>query len=239
MYDRFKNSVMPVIQNRILAGVFIVIPLAVTTLLVVMFFNFITKWSEPIMARFNLSGMEGKYWFELSIRGFSIIITLIFLFIVGQIAKWALGRRLMDIFEKGILEIPVLSTIYSTAKQVVDALKGGNGMFRQVVLVEFPKKGIYTIGFLTNENKGVNELSEKTGKRLISVFLPFAPPTSGYVLFIPREDCIFLEMSVRDGMKLIISGGVAAPEYPYVKRKIENSDNIISPLTKESKNEHT
>lgn len=222
MLDRFKNSVMPVIQSRIIAGIFIVIPLAVTIWLVFIFFNLITKWSEPIMSQFHLSGLEDKFWFELTIRGFSIIVTLTFLFIVGQVAKWTLGRRLMDTLEKGILEIPILSTVYSTAKQVVDAIKGGNGMFRQVVLVEFPRKGLYTIGFLTNENKGVNELSEKTGKKMISVFMPFAPPTSGYLIFIPREDCIFLEMNVSDGMKLIISGGVAAPEYPYIKHKIEN-----------------
>ena len=222
MLDKFKNSVMPVIQSRIIAGIFIVIPLAVTIWLVFIFFNLITKWSEPIMSQFHLSGLENKFWFELTIRGFSIIVTLTFLFIVGQVAKWTLGRRLMDTLEKGILEIPILSTVYSTAKQVVDAIKGGNGMFRQVVLVEFPRKGLYTIGFLTNENKGVNELSEKTGKKMISVFMPFAPPTSGYLIFIPREDCIFLEMNVSDGMKLIISGGVAAPEYPYIKHKIEN-----------------
>ena len=112
----------------------------------------------------------------------------------------------------------------TTAKQVVDAIKGGNGMFRQVVLVEFPRKGIYAIGFLTNENKGRHELSEKTGKNLISIFMPFAPPTSGYIVFVPKEDCIFLEMSVSDGMKLVISGGVAAPEYPYIKHKTENSN---------------
>jgi uncharacterized membrane protein len=176
------------------------------------------------MSQFHLSGLENKYWFELAIRGFSIIVTLVFLFIVGQVAKWAFGRRLMDFLERVILEIPVMSTIYSTAKQVVDAIKGGNGMFRQVVLVEFPRKGIYAIGFLTNENKGRNELSEKTGKNLISIFMPFAPPTSGYIVFVPKEDCIFLEMSVSDGMKLVISGGVAAPEYPYIKHKTENSN---------------
>lgn len=215
---------MPVIQNRIIAGIFIVIPLAVTIWLVVLSFHIITKWSEPLMSQFHLSGLEDKYWFELAIRGFSIIVTLVFLFIIGQIAKWTLGRRLMEFFERVILEIPVMSTIYSTAKQVVDAIKGGNGMFRQVVLVEFPRKGIYAIGFLTNENKGRHELSEKTGKNLISIFMPFAPPTSGYIVFVPKEDCIFLEMSVSDGMKLVISGGVAAPEYPYIKHKTENSN---------------
>jgi uncharacterized membrane protein len=224
MYGKFKNTVMPVIQNRIIAGIFIVIPLAVTIWLVVLFFHIITKWSEPLMSQFHLSGLEDKYWFELAIRGFSIIVTLVFLFIVGQVAKWAFGRRLMDFLERVILEIPVMSTIYSTAKQVVDAIKGGNGMFRQVVLVEFPRKGIYAIGFLTNENKGRNELSEKTGKNLISIFMPFAPPTSGYIVFVPKEECIFLEMSVSDGMKLVISGGVAAPEYPYIKHKTENSN---------------
>ena len=92
MLDKFKNSVMPVIQSRIIAGIFIVIPLAVTIWLAFIFFNLITKWSEPIMSQFHLSGLEDKFWFELTIRGFSIIVTLTFLFIVGQVAKWTLGR---------------------------------------------------------------------------------------------------------------------------------------------------
>ena len=82
-------------------------------------------------------------------------------------------------------------------------------MFRKVVLIEYPRKGIYTIGFLTNENKEDWELSEKTGKDLISLFIPTTPnPTSGFLLFVPRKDCTFLDMKVSEGMKLVISGGV-------------------------------
>lgn len=203
------------IQNRIIAGVFIVIPVGITLWLTVKIFNLITQWIDPVMANLNLTDTENR-WLILAMRGVSLLVTLAFLFIVGQIAKWALGRRLMLTFEKLIFEIPVIGTVYSTAKQVVDAMKGGNGgLFKAVVLVEYPRKGLYVMGFLTNENKSRNEMSEKTGNDLICVFMPFAPPTAGFLFFVPRQDCTFLEMSVSDGMKLIISGGVAAPEYPY------------------------
>jgi uncharacterized membrane protein len=108
------------------------------------------------------------------------------------------------------LRLPILRSVYITSRQIGEALWTPKGnMFRQVVLVEYPRKGIYTIGFLTNENKKEWELSVKTNKQLLSIFIPTTPnPTSGFLLFIPREDCQFLDMKVSDGMKLVISGGV-------------------------------
>ncbi|OGV39154.1 MAG: hypothetical protein A2X48_01480 [Lentisphaerae bacterium GWF2_49_21] len=210
------------IQNRIIAGVFIVIPIGITIWLAVIFFDLITDWIDPVLENLNLTDTENQ-WLTLAMRGASLLVTLAVLFIIGQIAKWALGRRLMLTFERIVLEIPMVSTIYSTAKQVVDAMKGSEGgLFKKVVLVEYPRKGLYAMGFMTNENKSENELSIKTGTDLICVFMPFAPPTAGNLIFVPRSDCIFLEMRVSDGMKLIISGGVAAPEYPYKKAPPKN-----------------
>jgi uncharacterized membrane protein len=217
MEDNSKLPILTLIQNRIIAGVLIVIPLGITIWLAIFFFNFITQWIDPVMDNLHLSDIENK-WFTIGMRGVSLLATLAFLFLVGQIAKWTLARRLMLTFEKLIVEIPVISTIYSTAKQIVDAMKGGNGgLFKAVVLVEYPRKGLYVMAFMTNENKIKNEMSEKTGNDLICVFMPFAPPTAGFLIFVPRNDCIILEMSVSDGMKLIISGGVASPEYPHKK----------------------
>jgi len=217
MENNSKLPILTLIQNRIIAGVLIVIPLGITIFLAVIFFNFITHWVDPVMENLNLSDAENK-WFTLVMRGVSLLVTLVFLFLVGQVAKWTLGQRLMGTLEKVILEIPLINTVYSTTKQVVDAMKGANGgLFKKVVLMEYPRKGSYAITFLTNENKTKNEMSEKTGKDLICLFMPFEPPTAGMLLFVPREDCIFLDMSVSDGMKLIISGGVASPEYPYQK----------------------
>jgi len=224
MEDNSKLPILTLIQNRIIAGVLIVIPLGITIWLAFIFFNFITQWIDPVMENLNLSDAENK-WFTLGMRGASLLATLAFLFLVGQIAKWALARRLMLTLEKLILEIPVISTVYSTAKQIVDAMKGGKGgLFKAVVLVEYPRKGLYVIAFLTNENKMKNEISEKTGSDLICVFMPFAPPTAGFMIFVPRNECTFLEMSVSDGMKLIISGGVASPEYPYKKSPSQISE---------------
>ncbi len=210
-----KFSLLTLIQNRIIAGVFIVIPIGITVWLAFLFFDLITKWIDPVIVKLDFSDTESQ-WFMIAMRGVSLLVSLVFLFIVGQIAKWTIGRRMMQTFEKIILEIPMVSTVYSTAKQVVDAMKGSKGgLFKQVVLFEYPRKGIYAIGFVTNENKSPNEMSTRTGNDLICVFIPFAPPTAGNLIFVPRTDCIFLEMSVSDGMKLIISGGVATPEYPY------------------------
>ncbi len=104
-------------------------------------------------------------------------------------------------------------TEYSTIQQIGDALwSSRGGMFSQVVLIEYPKKGMWAIAFLTNENKGSFEINERTGEELLSIFMPTTPnPTSGFLLFIPRKDCIFLKISVADGMRLVISGGAVPP----------------------------
>jgi uncharacterized membrane protein len=118
--------------------------------------------------------------------------------------------------EKLIMKIPMLNVVYSTSQQLVDAVRNPNaGMFRQVVLFEYPRKGIYVIGFLTNENTKSCELVEKTEEALISIFLPTTPnPTSGFLLFVPKNDCVFLNMSITEAMRMIISGGAVSPPGP-------------------------
>jgi uncharacterized membrane protein len=146
----------------------------------------------------------------------SLILILFVLFILGSIAKYAIGLRTIKIMERLIMKIPMLNVVYSTSQQLVDAVRNPNaGMFRQVVLFEYPRKGIYVIGFLTNENKKSCELIEKTDQKLISIFLPTTPnPTSGFLLFVPKDDCIFLDMSITEAMRMIISGGAVSPPGP-------------------------
>ena len=124
--------------------------------------------------------------------------------------RYKFGRLLARFTEWLLLKVPLLRSVYVTSRQIGEALWTPKGnMFRQVVLIEYPRKGIYTIGFLTNENKEEWELSAKTNKQLLSIFIPTTPnPTSGFLLFIPREDCQFLDMKVSEGMTLVISGGV-------------------------------
>ena len=116
--------------------------------------------------------------------------------------------------EKLLLRLPMVRTIYSTIQQIGRALiqGGGTGMFRQVVQIEYPKEGCYVLGFLTAE--AAAECKAKSKRDLISIFVPTTPnPTSGFLLFVPREDVLFLEMTVVEGMRLVISGGAVAPHY--------------------------
>jgi len=124
--------------------------------------------------------------------------------------RYKFGRLLARFTEWLLLKVPLLRSVYVTSRQIGEALWTPQGnMFSKVVLIEYPRKGIYTIGFLTNENKKEWELSVKTNKQLLSIFVPTTPnPTSGFLLFVPREDCQFLDMKVSEGMKLVISGGV-------------------------------
>jgi len=133
--------------------------------------------------------------------------------LVGQLTKMTVGLRLIGLGQKLLLHLPLVSFIYSTCKQIADAMQTtSGGMFHQVVLFEYPMPGSYAIGFLTNDNTEPSEVSERLGKPLVSIFMPTTPnPTSGFLLMIPKDKCIFLDMSVSDAMKLIVSVGTVLP----------------------------
>jgi len=201
------------VGNKILAGFLLVVPIMMTIWITAFLYDLLTDWAAWILEFKVFEPVRTIFGFETIVRIFSLILILAVLFGIGTIAKYAIGKRIMTIMERGILKIPMLSIVYSTAQQIIDALRNPNaGMFRKVVLFEYPRKGLYVIGFLTNENNDNWEIDRKTGKDLISVFLPTTPnPTSGFLLLIPREDCIFLEMGIAQGMRLVISGGAVAP----------------------------
>ena len=147
------------------------------------------------------------------------------IFLIGYVTRYTLGQHLIRVTENIMLKLPIIRTIYSTIQQIGAAIwaqKGG--MFSEVVLFEYPRKGIYVIGFLTNENNSDEwELKQKTGQELYSVFLPTTPnPTSGFLLFVPREDCKILDMDVTEAMRLIISGGAVTSG--VAEKKVNNRD---------------
>ena len=213
-----KTSLGKKISTRIVTGFFLIIPISVTLWIAIFLYNVLTDWSGFINDLDAVAELHDHIWgFETLVRFFSLLLILLVLFTIGAIGKYAAGRRTIHIFEKIIMKIPMLKVVYSTSQQLVDAVRNpGSGMFRQVVMFEYPRKGIYVIGFLTNENQKHCELTKKTNEQLISVFLPTTPnPTSGFLLFIPVDDCIYLEMSVTDAMRLIISGGAVSPPGPH------------------------
>lgn len=199
------------IRNKILGGLFIVIPLAVTIWVAIFIYAKLTAW-----AVYLVFGAEGdhNFLFVQIIRIVSLCSMLVMLFIIGQLASYRIGQFFIKFAEEHIVKkLPLINTIYSTIQQMGEALwSSKGGMFSQVVLIEYPKKGTWAIGFLTNENKEPFEIKERTGEELLSIFMPTTPnPTSGFLLFIPRKDCVFLKMSVAEGMRLVISGGAVPP----------------------------
>ena len=148
-----------------------------------------------------------------SITGLGFLILLIFIFLIGILAKNFIGRSLLDISEGVVKRIPLARTIYNSTKEIINPfLSSKERIFSRCVLVEYPRKGVYALGFVTSESKG--EVQGKTKERVINVFLATTPnPTSGVLIFAPEEQTIPLDMSVEDGMKLIISGGFVVPKY--------------------------
>lgn len=219
-------------RNSIIAGLFIIIPLFITIWLTYKIYSILTSWSVQVAAQIPLlHSHQSEFWFMQIIRLTSLILMLAILFIIGQLASYKFGKFLIRLTEWGVKKVPVLNTIYSTTQQIGEAMwSAKGGMFRQVVLIEYPRKGIYSIGFLTNENRDDFEIKQKLDRDMLSIFVPTTPnPTGGFLLFLPREDCIFLDMKVKDAMRLIISGGAVASDEDARKfEKLKEADGDAS-----------
>jgi uncharacterized membrane protein len=201
------------IKKNIVSGVITIIPLGVTIWFGVFIYSTLTGWGVSLAKSYFPEVFKQGVWVDFTLRFCAISIILILLFAIGLFARYTIGLKLIELTDKIMRKLPMLSTIYTTARQIWDAIwtiKGG--MFNQVVMFEYPRKGIWVIGFLTNENDNPEwEVSTKSDQELYSIFLPTTPnPTSGFLLFIPKEDCVLLDMDVADGMKLVISGGAVA-----------------------------
>jgi len=211
-----EKGILKHLKSLLLTGLFVVVPFLAALWLSWWLYDMLTMWAIGLAAKMKLPGMEGQnvsFWVEQGIRVAALIVILVVLLVVGQLTKLTLGRRLIDLGQRLLLHVPLVSSIYSTCKQIADAMQSSSGgVFRQAVLFEYPMPGSYAVGFVTNENQEGNELTQKLGKQLVSVFIPTTPnPTSGFLLLIPRENCVFLDMSVSDAMKFIVSIGTVLP----------------------------
>jgi len=155
----------------------------------------------------NEAGRMHWYW-SLA----AIALTILLLALLGRFARYLIGRKIIAMVDTLMSRVPLLNKIYLTVKQVNEAFMSKRSSFKKVVLIEYPRPGCYSIAFLTSEEHP--EASAKIGRKAVGVFLPTTPnPTSGYLLVLPAEDVIPLEMSVAEGIKLIISLGSVVPEY--------------------------
>lgn len=188
---------MSALRNILLTGLLIFIPISATIFITYWTFTYIDNLIKPIVVR-----ATGFYF-----PGLSWIFLIGIILILGIIGRFTIGNRVVNSIENLMRKIPVVRTIYTATKEASKAiLVSETERIKGVVLVEYPRKGIYAIGFTTGAE--IKEANEKTGKKTVNVFIPTSPnPTSGYVVLVPEEELIYLDISVEDALKVIISGG--------------------------------
>lgn len=195
------------LRRYFFAGFVLVLP----TTLTVYFLWYIFYHIDNILYKYL-----SKY-FNIHIPGAGFIIIIVFITLLGLLATNILGKKIISLWHALLTKTPLVNKIYTTIHQISDALLGENkGVFNAVVLLEYPRKGLYSFGFVSNEAEG--EIQGKTKETVVAVFVPTTPnPTSGMLVFVPKEDLIILEMSVEEGMKTMISGGIYHPVSPLAK----------------------
>ena len=143
----------------------------------------------------------------------ALVLAVVLISVAGVLARYYIGKKVIDWTDRVLMRVPLLNKFYGAIKQVNDAFAGNKHSFKTVVLVEFPGPGNYSVGFITSEQQG--EIQQKTGRKLVSVFVPTTPnPTSGFLILVPEEKLTKLDMSVTDAIKYIVSLGSIAQEYP-------------------------
>ena len=203
MPNKKKKSIALKLRNYFFTGIIVLVPIGFTLYLSKFLINFSTKLVP--------SGLNPNTYLPYSIPGIEIILTVFFITIVGGLSLSFLGKKFLQIIDDLFKRIPILRTIYSAIGQMTDSFRNQEGNKKSVVLLEYPRKGSWAVGFATKENTG--EIKSKTNKDLINVFVPTTPnPTSGFLLMIPNEDLIYLDMTFEEASKFIVSAGTSSPK---------------------------
>ena len=200
------------LRNAFLTGVIVILPLSVTIVIISLLLDRIGTPASNFFFFYLDPAWQDMPIVKLSLEFLSVLVVLLLITLFGYGSRLVLGRMLLSSFESILNNLPFINTVYRTVKQIVDTFSHEKrAVFQEVALLEYPRKQSYVLGFLTNKAKG--ETQEKTGEEIVNIFVPTTPnPTSGFLLMIPEGDVTRLEMSVADGMKLIISGGAVVPK---------------------------
>jgi uncharacterized membrane protein len=195
-----KKSLSLTLRNYFIAGVVVLIPIVFTL--------YLTKILIGISSNLIPKNINPNNYLPFNIPGVEILISIILITIVGGLSLSFFGRRILKLIDDLFKRIPFLRTVYSAIVQMTETFSKKNDDQKSVVLVEYPRKEVWAVGFATKENAG--EMAKKTNKKLINVFVPTTPnPTSGFLLMFPIEDVIFLNMSFEEASKFIVSAGTS------------------------------
>lgn len=212
------------IRAYFLAGVLVTAPLAITIALAVWIVTYIDDKIVPLIpARYNPDTYFREYLgVDFGVPGLGVVVLFVTITLIGAFAAGLVGRFVVGLGEKLLDSMPVIRSLYKLTKQIFQTvLQNQSNAFRKAVLVEYPRRGIWAVAFITADSEG--EVQEKTRQETVNVFLPTTPnPTSGFLLMVPREDIIPLDMSVEDAVKLVISAGIVHPGQHLVGEDGEN-----------------
>ena len=202
MSDKKKISILARLRNYFLAGIVVLVPIGFTLYLTI----FLIKISSKLLP----NEINPNNYLPFSIPGLEILLSVIIIIIVGGISLSFFGKRIVSLINDIFKKIPILRTIYSAIGQMTQSFTSTSKYKKSVVLVEYPKKGSWAVGFATKENDG--EISKKVNKQMINVFVPTTPnPTSGFLLMYPKDEVIYLDMSFEEASKFIVSAGTSDP----------------------------
>ena len=197
-----KRNIFIKFRNYFITGVVVLIPIGITIYLTL----FIVKVSSRILPK----ELNPNHYLPYNIPGVEIIISILLITFIGWLSLSFIGKRLIKLFEDVLKRIPILRTIYSAITQMTETFTKSEGNAKNVVLVEYPRKGSWAVGFATKEN--TPGIGDKTKQNLINVFIPTTPnPTSGFLLMFPKEEVIYLDITFEQASKFIVSAGTSDP----------------------------
>ena len=204
MIDKnIKKSVFSKIRNNFIAGIVVLIPIGITLYLTL----FLIRISGQIIPK----EINPNNYLPFDIPGIEILMAIVIITLIGWISLSFLGKKFFELYNNILKKIPILRTIYSAIGQMTETFTKSDGKQKSVVLLEYPRKAIWAVGFATKENEGL--IKDKVGEDIINVFVPTTPnPTSGFLLMVPKKDLIYLDVSFEQASKFIVSAGTINPK---------------------------
>lgn len=201
-------------KRYLIAGLLVWVPLGVTVMVINLLVGVMDKTLLWLPEPYQPDTLLGFH-----VPGVGVVLSAIVVLSTGVIVANLFGRTLVQLWERMLARIPLVRTIYASVKQILETVFSSGQAFRKVLLIEYPRKGLWTLAFQSGSTRG--EAQTKTGVEVINVFIPTTPnPTSGFFIMVPRSDVVELDMNVDDGLKMIISAGVVVPEWHGDKPKV-------------------
>lgn len=200
------------LRRSFVAGLLILLPIWVTYLLLSFLMGMFSRVGAPVLAAaLSMLGPEHPWWIDPLVPAVSVLVSVGIVVAIGLVGSNLVGRRLLDRFDRLVLRVPLVKSFYSASKQIVETFQGPGGSFQRVVLVQYPSKGLWVMGFVAGEHRDSLHLSPSDS--LLAVFIPTTPnPTSGYLVLVPPTDVVDVDYTVEEAFKFIVSSGIVGKE---------------------------